>query len=167
MLFTEEVKDMNELVEKLATFDKDFGKIKVAVVCFIFDKNGDLILNRRGPGARDEIGKIQAIGGSVNNSDLNFKEAMYRELREEAGTNAQIELEEFLGVQLDGKVDSLTKEWLNWIIIGYKGKLIDGEVENTEPDRCAGFERGKPESFKKEELSLTVYNFIQKMLNDK
>ncbi|MCH5167218.1 MAG: NUDIX hydrolase [Erysipelotrichales bacterium] len=167
MLFTEEVKDMSELVDKLSTFDQDFGKIKVCVVCFIFDKNGYVILNRRGPGARDEIGKLQAIGGSVNNSDANFREAMVREIREEAGVNAHVELGEFLGAQLNPAIDSMSKELINWIILGYKGNLVEGDVENMEPDRCSGFERGYMTEFNREELSITVDRFIQKMLNEK
>lgn len=165
MLFKDEVIDMNDLVAKLATFDKDFGRIKVCVVCFIFDKNGYLILNRRGPGARDEIGKLQGLGGSVNNNDANFREAMLREIREEGGTNAVVELGDFLGAILNPATDNLTNETVNWIIMGYKGNLVDGELENAEPDRCAGFERELMADFNREELSRTVDIFIQDMLS--
>ena len=90
MLFQDEVNTIEELVEKLSDFDQDFGKIKTCVICFVFDKDNNLILNRRGPGARDEVGMLQAIGGSVNNSDVDFRSAMMRELREEAGDKADI-----------------------------------------------------------------------------
>ena len=166
MLFTDEVKDMQELVDKLSEFDQDFGKVKVAVVCFVFDKNNNVILNRRGPGARDEVGKLQAIGGSVNKTDGNFRDSVLRELREEAGTNLQVKVGRFLGAQLDGKIDNHTGEYVNWIILGYKGVILDGEVENMEPDRCIGFERGPLDSFKKDDLSLTAFNFIQRMMNN-
>lgn len=167
MLFTDEVKDMNELVNRLSILDKEFGKVKVCVISFIFDKNGDLILNRRGPGARDEIGKLQAIGGSVNNNDLNFREAMLREIREEAGSHAVVEVREFLGAVLNSAVDNQTKEVIDWIILGYKSILVDGDVENTEPDRCAGLERAKMSDFNPEEISTTTYKFMEKMLSEK
>lgn len=165
MLFTDEVNNMEELIDKLAEYD-DLGKIKVAVVCFIFDKQDHLILHRRGPGARDEIGKLQAIGGSVNRTDENFRASLQRELAEEAGTNCSIRIDDFIGAQLDGKVDKHTGNYVNWIILAYKGKVTSGELENMEPDRCVGFEREYINDFKREDLSDTAYNFIQKMLSE-
>ncbi len=164
MLFKEEVHDLNELVNKLSEFDQDFGDIKICVICFVFDKDGKLILNRRGPGARDEVGKLQAIGGSVNGQDANFKEALLRELREEAG-NAEFAITDYLGAVLNKTVDSITKENVNWIILGYKGKIVSGEVENMEPDRCIGFERNYMVDFNPQEISRTTYIFMQEMLN--
>ncbi len=165
MLFTDEVENMEQLIDKLSTYD-DLGKIKVAVVCFLFNKSGNLVLHRRGPGARDEVGKLQAIGGSVNRQDENFRAALHRELREEAGTEATIRIDDFIGAQIDGKVDRHTGEFVNWIILGYKGKITNGELINMEPERCIGFERNRIEDFKKEDLSTTAYNFIQAILNE-
>lgn len=167
MLFTDEVATMQDLVNKLSEFDQDFGKIKVAVVCFIFDKNGNLVLHRRGPGARDEIGKLQAIGGSVNKNDADLRDSLARELREEAGSNCEIKVTKFIGAQLDGKVDKTTGEYVNWIILAYEGSIISGELENLEPERCVGFERAPLDGFKREDLSNTAYNFIQTMLSNK
>ena len=110
MLFQDEVNTIEELVEKLSDFDQDFGKIKTCVICFVFDKDNNLILNRRGPGARDEVGMLQAIGGSVNNSDVDFRSAMVRELKEEAGDKADIELGNFLGAFLNPAKDKNTGE---------------------------------------------------------
>ncbi len=163
MLFTDEVKGMDELILKLGETDQDFGKIKVAAVGFIFDKNNQLILNRRGPGARDEVGMLQAIGGSVNKSDQDFRQALLRELKEEAGVNAEYKIGEFLGAQLDGKTDRDSGEYINWIILGYKVFLVSGEVENMEPDRSIGFERGNLDSFDESEVSVVAYNFISMM----
>lgn len=167
MLFTDEVATMQDLINKLSGFEQDFGKIKAAVVCFIFDKNGNLVLHRRGPGARDEIGKLQAIGGSVNKNDVDLRDSLARELREEAGANCEIKITGFVGAQLDGKVDKTTGEFVNWIILAYQGQIINGELENLEPERCVGFERAPLDGFKREDLSDTAYNFIQAMLNSK
>lgn len=167
MLFTDEVGTMKDLVKKLGTLDQDFGKIKVATVCFIFDKTGNLVLHRRGPGARDEIGKLQAIGGSVNKNDLNLRESLARELREEAGSNCEIKITKFIGAQLDGKIDKTTGEFVNWIILAYEGRMLSGELENLEPERCVGFEHAPLDGFKREDLSDTAYNFIQAMLSNR
>lgn len=162
MLFTNEVMNMDELVSELEKFNLN-GKIKVAVVCFIFDKAGRLILNRRGPGARDEIGKLQALGGGVNSSDENFRASLVRELKEEGGEEAVITIDSFIGAQEDGKVDKHTGEYINWIILGYKGILESGELINAEPERSIGFEKDEPQNFKKEDLSITAYNFINEL----
>lgn len=166
MLFREEVNNLEELVNRLSRFDQDFGKIKACVICFVFDKDNNLILNRRGPGARDEVGMLQAIGGSVNHNDENFRSAVMRELKEEAG-NAEFEVSDFLGAVLNPAVDKTTGDLINWIILGYKGKLVTGEVENMEPDRCIGFEKAKMDEFKTEEISRSTYKFIQDMLSSK
>ncbi|MCX4249240.1 MAG: NUDIX domain-containing protein [Bacilli bacterium] len=165
MLFRDEVNNLEELVNRLSKFDQDFGKIKACVICFVFDKDGNLILNRRGPGARDEVGMLQAIGGSVNHSDIDFRSAIMRELKEEAG-NAEFEIETYLGAVLNPTVDKTTGDVINWIIIGYKGRILSGEVENMEPDRCIGFEKAKMDQFKKSEISRPTYIFIEDMLKN-
>lgn len=166
MLFTDEVKDLGELAEKLENLD-NVESVKICVACFIFDKNGNLILHRRGAGARDEIGKLQAIGGSINGKDGSFRNSLERELKEEAGTQANIVVGDFIGAQLDGKVDKHTGEFVNWIVLAYKGTLESGEMINMEPERCIGFEKDLMENFKESDLSKTAYNFIQQMLNTK
>lgn len=166
MLFTDEVKNMGELIEKVSTLT-ELDHIKVAVVGFIFDKDGKLVLHRRGPGARDEIGKLQAIGGSVNGSDADFREAMKRELSEEAGSNAQFEIESFIGAQVDGKIDNTNGKFINWIILAYKINLVDGVMVNNEPDRCIGFEKDTMENFLTQEVSTTASNFIKYLIENK
>lgn len=166
MLFRDEVNTIEELVEKLSRFDEEFNDIKACVICFVFDKDNNLILNRRGPGARDEVGMLQAIGGSVNKTDVDFRSAMERELKEEAG-NAEFEVGSFLGAVLNPAVDKQTGKLINWIIMGYEGKLVSGDVENMEPDRCIGFEKAPIDGFKTDEISRTTYIFMQDMLSNK
>ena len=166
MIFTDEVKNMEELLPYISEY-KSLGKVKVAVICFLFDKSGDLILQRRGPGARDEVGMLEAIGGSVNGSDEDFRAALERELVEETGKNAKIEIGDFIGAQIDGKTDRNSGEFVNWVILAYKGKLTSGELYNAEPDRCIGFEKNKMDRFPKQEVATTCLNFIKYMLSEK
>ena len=72
MLFTDEVETMDELVRKLKD-NESLHKIKVAVVCFLVEPDGKWTLHRRGAAARDNQGKLQALGGSYNVSDGTFK----------------------------------------------------------------------------------------------
>lgn len=169
LLFKDEVRNMDELVEALDNANKlsVLDRVKIGVICFIFDKEGRLILNRRGPGARDDIGLLQALGGSVNGTDMDFRDAMLRELKEEAGLNANnIQLDAFLGAYLDGKIDHHTGDFVNWIILGYRGTLVSGEVKNMEPDRCVGIEKFELDKVPFNEVGTTATKFI-KMLQGK
>ena len=165
LLFKEEVRNMDELVEALDNAHKlsVLDRVKIGVICFIFDKDGRLILNRRGPGARDDIGLLQAIGGSVNGTDMDFREAMKRELKEEAGLTTNITLDAFLGAYLDGKIDHHTGDFVNWIILGYRGTLVSGEVKNMEPDRCVGIEKFELDKVPFNEVGQTATKFIKMM----
>lgn len=168
MLFRDEVENMEGLIDTLSMINglDHLDQVKVAVVGFIFDKNNNLVLHRRGPGARDEIGKLQALGGSVNGGDGNFKKALIRELAEECGAEAKFEITSFIGAQLDGKVDGHTHNYVNWIILGYKVNHLSGELINNEPDRCVGFEKAPMNEFDLTECSTTAANFIKEMLNN-
>ena len=160
MLFKEEVNNLNELINLVK--DKVSGQIKVAVVCMLFDEDNKLILHRRGPGARDEVGKLLAIGGSYNASDGTFRSALLRELNEEAGSKAHYELGEFIGGLYHSSFDNIAMKQTNWIILGYKGTFT-GELENVELDRCSGFERYKVEDLNRDELGISTIKFLDEM----
>lgn len=166
MIITEEVNNLNELAQRLKEADSGLDKIKVAVVGFVFDSDGRLILNRRGPGARDEVGKLQALGGSINQTDKNFREALLRELKEEGGSEATLRIDSFIGGQLNRALDKYTQEYLDWIILGYKVTLLSGELKNSEPDRSEGLEVNFMANFKEEDLSRTTAKFIKLMLGE-
>lgn len=161
MIFKDEVKNVDELVAKLIDIDS-LKKIKVAVVCFIFNKQGQVILNRRGPGARDDVGKLQAVGGSVNKSDADFLSALKREILEETGNN-NIKISKFIGAYHDRKMDNETKEIVDWIILGYIGILESGSLINVEKNRSIDFETFNLNDINPEELSLSTYEFIKEI----
>ena len=161
MIFKDEVRNVDELVAKLIDIDS-LKKIKVAVVCFIFNKQGQVILNRRGPGARDDVGKLQAVGGSVNKSDVDFLSALKREILEETGNN-DIKISKFIGAYHDRKMDNETKEVVDWIILGYIGILESGSLINVEKNRSIDFETFNLNDINPEELSLSTYEFIKEI----
>lgn len=161
MIFKDEVRNVDELVAKLIDIDS-LKKIKVAVVCFIFNKQGQVILNRRGPGARDDVGKLQAVGGSVNKSDVEFLSALKREVLEETGNN-DIKIGKFIGAYHDRKMDNETKEIVDWIILGYIGILESGSLINVEENRSVDFETFNLNDINPEELSVSTYEFIKEI----
>lgn len=161
MIFKDEVRNVDELVANLIDIDS-LKKIKVAVVCFIFNKQGQVILNRRGPGARDDVGKLQAVGGSVNKSDTDFLSALKREVLEETGNN-NINIDKFIGTYHDRKMDNETKEIVDWIILGYIGILESGSLINIEENRSVDFEIFNLNDINPEELSVSTYEFIKEI----
>lgn len=165
MLFTEEVTNIEELLNKIDALDIDIEDgIKVAVVCFVFDSEGKLILQRRGSGARDDVDKLCAIGGSANMSDANFRESLLREMREEGGDKAVVEIDKFIGAIHKKGYDKNSGTFNDWIILSYMGTLKSGEFINSEPERCSGFERKFMEEYDRDELVLTAKVCIDYLL---
>ena len=165
MIFTDEVEDTKELIYKLVD-NKKLNKIKICVICFLFDPEGKLVLHLRGPAARDEVGKYEAIGGSVNRKDNTFRDAMKRELIEEAGVKAKFEIGNFIGAIDNEKEDLHTGETINWIILAYKG-IYEGELINMEPTRCIRFEHREMTDYKEEELSSSCYEILKYLIDKK
>lgn len=159
----EEVKNIQELQEKLD--DKDISKeYEVAVIACIFDKDNRIIFQRRGPGCRDERFKLETIGGRVKESDKNFRLALQREIIEEVGKNAKIDLKEFvIGTYATTFDDRYNKEQ-SWIYLLYRGELISGKLEISEPEKNLGYERYKIGEVDENELSngaRELYNFVK------
>ena len=97
---------------------------------------------------------------------MDFRDAMMRELREEADVRDNVTLDAFLGAYLDGKIDHHTGDFVNWIILGYRGTLTSGELKNNEPDRCVGFEKFTLEALPYNEIGVTATKFL-KMMSEK
>ena len=73
------------------------------------------------------------LGGSLDNDDKNFKSAILREMREEMGEDANVEISDSIGIYHACKKD------INWVFIIFYGKYIDGEIKIMEPEKCIGY----------------------------
>lgn len=152
-LFTQEVKDMKELKEILKDNNEISKDYEVAVIVYAFDKDNKIIFQRRGPGCRDERLKLETIGGRVKESDIDFKSALNREIIEEVGTEANIEIEEFITSTYATTFDDRYNKEQTWIYIVYKGKLKSGKLKIAEPNKCLGYEKYKIGEVDENELS--------------
>lgn len=166
ILFHDEVKNINELVEKISEINDapELNEVKVGVICFLFDKDGKLVFNRRGPGARDDIGKLQALGGSINGNDPDFRSAMKRELMEEAGIG-DASINEFIGAIVDSKYDKNSGKVVDWVILAYKGLVGNDELKNMEPERCVGFEHKSYDEIDYNDMGETAASFVDYLRN--
>lgn len=162
-LFSKEVKDMNELNEVLKD-NKDISKeYEVAVIVYAFDSENKIVFQRRGLGCRDEQLKLETIGGRVKKSDIDFRTALQREITEEVGTGADIELEEFIVSTYAKTFDVRNNKEQDWIYLAYKGYLKGGKLKIVEPNKCLGYERDKIGEVNENELSdgaKELYNIV-------
>ena len=152
-LFLQEVKDINELKSLLKENKEISDECQVAVIVYAFDNENRIIFQRRGMGCRDERLKLETIGGRVKEKELDFRTALQREITEEVGTNANIEINEFIVSTYAKTFDERAKKEQTWIYLVYKGTLTSGDLEIAEPTKCLGYERYKIGEVDENELS--------------
>ena len=164
-LFLQEISNMKEMKEVLKTNSSIPNEYEVAVIVCAFDKDNRIIFQRRGPDCRDERLKLETIGGRVKESDTDFKSALHREIIEEVGTDADIEIDEFITVTYAITFDERLNKEQAWIYVVYKGKLKSGELKIAEPGKCLGYERYKIGEIDENELSNAakeIYKIVSK-----
>jgi 8-oxo-dGTP pyrophosphatase MutT (NUDIX family) len=163
ILFHDEVRTVKELVDKITSLEDapELNDVKIGVICFIFDKDGKVVLNRRGAGARDDVGKLQALGGSINDTDPDdFRKSMMRELKEEAGVD-DVSIDSFVGCIVDTKYDKSAMKVIDWVILAYVGHVGEQELKNMEPERCVGIEHLDINAINNDELGETAASFLE------
>ena len=148
-----EVNNINELKKALENNTYIPNDFQVAVIVYAFDKENKIIFQRRGMGCRDERLKLETIGGRVKEEDLDFRTALKREIVEEVGENAVINIEEFITATFATTFDNRYNKEQSWVYMVYKGVLESGELEIAEPDKCIGYERYKMGEVDETELS--------------
>ena len=154
------IKELKKALEDNTYIPNDF---QVAVIIYAFDKDNKIIFQRRGMGCRDERLKLETIGGRVKEEDLDFRIALKREIVEEVGENAKINVEEFITATFATTFDNRYNREQSWIYLVYKGKLESGELEIAEPDKCIRYERYKIGEVDETELSngaKEIYNIV-------
>lgn len=111
----------------------EYPNRKIGVIVHIYDEQGNIMLQQRGPKSRDENGLYEDVGGKFEESDSDYKTAIVREMIEEMGADIQIELSDAVGVY------HCFKNNINWVFIIFLGKYISGEAKLMEPGKCLGY----------------------------
>lgn len=123
--------DHEATVEDLKKFN--FSNQKLAVIAYIKDINGKILLQQRGPKSRDENGLFQDISGKIEEYDASFKDALLRELKEEVGNDANININSTIGIY------HLYKNNINWLFIVFECLYLGGELKIIEAGKCLGY----------------------------
>ena len=146
------LRDWEDLDGFLASRSDSPRPLSVAVEGLIFDENFQWILHERGEGARDEVGKLEGIGGRFE-GEATFRDTLEREIREEVGLKAQIEILGNFEVRLDTVVVPDSNKERHWVIVSHLCRLIGGELEIREPHKNRGYHRVSVWDVEPEKLS--------------
>lgn len=138
----------------------NFENQRLGVIIHIEDDDGKILLQQRGIKSRDENGLYEDVGGSLENSDVDFKSAIIREMQEEMGTDAKIEI-------LDSTdIYHILKNNTNWVFVIFKGKYISGNINIMEPEKCMGYKFFTYEEAIKSNLVSEGCKFLIKSINE-
>ena len=108
---------------------KGIDYIGVGVGACIMDDQGKLFLAKRGKKAKNEVGKWEIPGGSVEFGET-LEEALQREIMEEHGI--KIQFIDLLHVA-DHIIPDENQHWVSPTLIC---KIIEGEPKILEPEKC-------------------------------
>lgn len=111
----------------------NFTNQRIGVLIHIENSKGEILLQQRGPKSSDEQGLFEDIGGKYEQKDLTFKDTIIRELKEEVGSEAIIDISHSVGIM------HYYKNNTNWLFIIYCGKYIKGKLAIMEPEKCIGY----------------------------
>ena len=129
------LRNRDELLDYLKKVGYNKNDYRIAVEALIFTKEGKLILEKRGPGCRDEIGKLEGVGGNLKDrTDLHEK--LYEEIDEELAAKKvgfEVKIERLLEVR-DVQFEERDKRMQNWIVVSYLCRVIKGTPAIGEPE---------------------------------
>ena len=124
---------MNHEVTEEDINNLDYENKIVGVIIHIENNDGKMLLQQRGEKARDENGKFEFVGGQVEITDKNYKDAIIREIREEMGNDVIID---FFGTS---DILHINKNNINYLFVIFKGKYKKGKISIMEPEKCIGY----------------------------
>jgi 8-oxo-dGTP diphosphatase len=108
--------------------------IGVGVGAMIFDDQGRLLMTKRGQGAKNERGRWEIPGGSVELNEMRA-DAIVREVKEELGVDIEV-LDELISFE-----HMIPDEGQHWIATTFVAKIKDGQTPKImEPEKCDAIE---------------------------
>lgn len=108
---------------------KGIDYIGVGVCAVISNEEGKFFLAKRGEEARNESGKWEFPGGSIEFGDT-LKDSIIREMQEELG------IEIAPSDQLSAIDHIIPDENQHWVAHAFMAKIVKGEPKILEPEKC-------------------------------
>ena len=133
--------------------------IGVGAGAIIFNDEGKVFIAKRGKKARNERGKWDFPGGSVEFGET-CEDAVKRELMEEFGIEIKI-------IKLLEVVDHiLPEEKQHWVSPSYIAKLVKGFPKIMEPEKCDEIKWVEISEINPEELSISSRSNFNKYVEE-
>ncbi len=129
------IKTRTELLTYLDSIGYDKPNYQIAVEALIFTPQGKLILQKRGEQARDEVGKLEGVGGRVHQSETDLHQKLLKEISEELGENLKVNIERLLEVRQVQFKEHGTGKMRDWIVVSHLCQLISGSPVIGEPHK--------------------------------
>lgn len=99
----------------------------IAVEALIFTPDGKLILEKRGPLCRDEIGKLEGVGGRFEGDDLHH--SLMDEIHQEIG-DIEVTIDRLLEVRQVAFQEPDREQ--SWVVVSFLCRLLSGQPEPQE-----------------------------------
>jgi ADP-ribose pyrophosphatase YjhB (NUDIX family) len=119
---------VHDLTKYISSLRNPPSKYKVAVGSLIFTKDNKVILIERGNEARDAVGKLEGVGGKVDDTDDDLHEVLRREIKEEI--DIDVDIDDVLTI----KIMPGTK-YPFWVVVDYLCRLKSGTPKIIEPKK--------------------------------
>lgn len=136
---------------------KGIDFIGVGTGAIVFNDEGKILISQRGPKARNESGKWEFPGWSVNFGE-HCEDAIVREVKEEFDIDIQvIELLEVVN-------HIIPDEKQHWVSPSYIAKHISWNPKIMEPHKCTGMKWVKIKDIDPKELSIASKSNYEKYI---
>ncbi len=139
--------------------DYNYPNQELGVIAHIRNNNNEILLQQRGSKSRDENFLFEDIGGKIEKEDTDFKSAVIREIKEEAGNNLNINIENILGIYHRENKNK------NWVFIVFFVRYISGEFKIMEKDKCLGYKFFTYDELMKSKNVTDSCKFLTKQIN--
>jgi|GEM_PF-2553996 len=118
-------------------YNKKEHEYRIAVEALIFTPEGKLLLEKRGPLCRDEVGKLEGVGGELKADNLLYE--LGEEFDQELGAERQgleIAIERLLEIR-QVQFEEKDKGLQDWVVVSHLCRLKKGEPVIGEPGKIA------------------------------
>jgi predicted MPP superfamily phosphohydrolase/ADP-ribose pyrophosphatase YjhB (NUDIX family) len=132
---TSPLETMSDLKDHLQQQGWDVTGYRIAVEALIFNHQGRLLLQKRGELSRDEVGKLEGVGGQVKGEE-SLTDCLRSHVQKEIGPRVKIGIDQLLEVRPTRFVER-AKDPQDWIVVSYLCRLLSGKPVIVDRERTA------------------------------